>query len=120
MDEDKITTLLESFRATLQDVVVQIATLTASIALDKEHRSDKEREYERRLENHGDRLRELEAESNQRKDLTEDVKALTKSVSELKSSVDKTSWLPIVATGMLTAVASGVIMFFISQMGVSS
>lgn len=117
MDEDKVSNVLEAFRATLQDVVVQVATLVTSITVDKEYRAAKEREYERRLENHGDRIRQLEAESNQRKDLTEDVKNLTDTVQDLKSSVDKTSWLPVVATGVLTAVASGVLMYFINSIG---
>lgn len=100
--------LLAKVQDTLTDLVVKVAELTASITVKDQHRTLKDEEYERRLQNHGDRIRDLEAKAAARDDHGEEIAELKKTLKAVETAVNKSSWLPVLITGVLTSVIAGI------------
>lgn len=71
---------------------------------------DKNEEFDRRLQNHGDRLRDLEAADNRRAEHGEAIKELRESVDHLEAAVNRSAWLPVIVTGVLVSVIAGVVL----------
>lgn len=95
---------------TLTNLVVKVAELTASIAVKDQHRTLKDEEYERRLQNHGDRIRDLEAKEAARDDHGQEIKSLRDAVDALEAAVNRSAWLPVLVTGVLVSVIAGIVL----------
>lgn len=95
---------------TLTALVVRVAELTASLAVKDQHRALKDEEYERRLQNHGDRIRDLEAKDAARADHGNEIKDLRDAVDALEAAVNRSAWLPVIVTGVLVSVIAGVVL----------
>jgi len=102
-------------QTTLTDLVVKVAELTASIAVKDQHRVLKDEEYERRLQNHGDRIRDLEAKESAREPQYEEIKDLRKTVGELRDAMNRNAWLPVIVTGVLVSVIAGITIAVITK-----
>lgn len=71
--------------------------------------SDKNDEFDRRLQNHGDRLRDLEAADNRRAEHGDAIKELRESVDHLEAAVNRSAWIPVLVTGVLVSVIAAVV-----------
>ena len=117
VNENVTSNWAEKIQGTLTDLVVRVAELTASIAVKDQHRTLKDDEYERRLQNHGDRIRSLEQKEAAREDHGEEIKNLRADVGELRDAVNRSAWLPVVVTGVLVSVIAGITIFVITNIG---
>lgn len=93
-------------------VVDMSAKLTGVLAQSLVQR-DKNDEFDRRIQNHGDRIRDLEAANNKRAEHGESIKELRQSVDQLEAAVNRSSWLPVLATGVLVSVIAGILLVVI-------
>lgn len=109
--ETRIT--IRSVHDTLSSLVLEVAKLTTSIAVKDQHRTLKDDEYERRLQNHGDRIRDLEQKEAARDDHGDAIAALQQSVKELEAAVNRSAWLPVLVTGVLVSVIAAVVVSII-------
>lgn len=100
---------------TLTDLVIKVAELTASIAVKDQHRSLKDDEYERRLQNHGDRIRDLEQKEAARDDHGNEIAELRQSVKDLEAAVNRSAWLPALVSGALVSVIAGITIWYITK-----
>ncbi len=105
--EPRIT--IRSVHETLSSLVLEVAKLTTSIAVKDQHRTLKDDEYERRLQNHGDRIRDLEQKEAAREDHGDAIGALQQSVKELEAAVNRSAWLPVLATGVLVSLIAAIV-----------
>lgn len=101
----------------LTSLTIEVAKLTTSIALNDQQRASKDDEYERRLQNHGDRIRSLEVKEASRDDHGDQIEKLGASVDALEAAVNRTAWLPVVATGVLVSIIAGITATIISSGG---
>lgn len=100
---------------TLTELVVKVAELTTSILVKDQHRSLKDEEYERRLQNHGDRIRDVETKLAARDDHGEEIAELKKTMKSVEAAVNKNAWLPVLATGLLVSGIAGVAVAVITK-----
>lgn len=103
------------FQETLTELVIKVAELTASIAVKDQHRSLKDEEYDRRLQNHGDRIRDVETKLAARDDHGEEIAELKKTMKSVEAAVNKNAWLPVLATGVLVSVIAGITITVITK-----
>lgn len=108
MPPDTEPTVKISMTAIYELVVSMKATLEQIVAESGVQR-DKSAELDRRIQNHGDRIRDLEATNHQRSDHGAYIKELRESVDLLEAAVNRSSWLPVLATGVLVSVIGGII-----------
>lgn len=111
--EAKIT--IRSVHDTLTNLVLEVAKLTTSIAVKDQHRTLKDDEYERRLQNHGDRIRDLEQKEAARDDHGQEIKSLREAVDALEAAVNRSAWLPVIVTGVLVSVIAGITIAVITK-----
>ena len=95
---------ISSVHKAVSDLVVEVAKLTTSITVKDQHRSLKDEEYERRLQNHGDRIRDLEEDRARRDDHGDEIKSLKKAIEELQAAVNKSAWVPVLVTALITGI----------------
>lgn len=100
---------------TLTELVVKVAELTASIMVKDQHRSLKDEEYERRLQNHGDRIRDLETNLAARDNHGKEIAELRKTLNSVEAAVNKNAWLPVIVTGVLVSMIAGIAVAVITK-----
>lgn len=111
--EAKIT--IRSVHDTLTNLVLEVAKLTTSIAVKDQHRTLKDDEYERRLQNHGDRIRDLEQKEAARDDDGQEIKSLREAVDALWAAVNKSAWIPAIVSGIIVSVVAGITIYIITN-----
>lgn len=111
--EAKIT--IRSVHDTLTNLVLEVAKLTTSIAVKDQHRTLKDDEYERRLQNHGDRIRDLEHKEAARDDQGQEIKSLREAVDALEAAVNKSAWIPAIVSGIIVSVVAGITIYIITN-----
>lgn len=115
MSEELPTGWASRIQETLTNLVVKVAELTAAIAVKDQHRTLKDEEYERRLQNHGDRIRDLEQKDAARADHGDEINSLREAVDALEAAVNRSAWLPVIATGVLVSVIAGITIYIITN-----
>ena len=111
--EAKIT--IRSVHDTLTNLVIEVAKLTTSIAVKDQHRTLKHDEYERRLQNHGDRIRDIEQKEAARDDQWQEIKSLREAVDALEAAVNKSAWIPAIVSGIIVSVVAGIAIYIITN-----
>lgn len=75
--------------------------------------ADTHRGYEKRLENHGDRIRDLERVATERAPVAGQVATLTLELAKVKTQQDRAAWIPALIAGLVPTVLGGVTVAFI-------
>jgi uncharacterized coiled-coil protein SlyX len=115
MSEDTPGGWIAKFQETLTELVVRVAELTTSISVKDQHRSLKDEEYERRLQNHGDRIRDLETKLAARDDHGAQIAELKETLNAVEAAVNKSAWIPVLVTGVLVSVIAGITIAVITK-----
>lgn len=111
--EAKIT--IRSVHDTLTNLVLEVAKLTTSIAVKDQHRTLKDDEYEHRLQNHGDRIRDLEQKEAAHDDHGQEIKSLREAVDALEAAVNRSAWIPAIVSGIIVSVVAGITIYIITN-----
>lgn len=106
----------DGVKITTREIYDEVRTLSGDVrealrlipANEQAHRDD-HAAFEKRLENHGDRIRDLEAVANGRASVPGTVASLVVDLAQVKAQLNRSAWVPALIAGLVPSILAALI-----------